>query len=184
MQSTAKAMLASLLLSGFACQHRFQVQEPQARLTDMPLAAKEENERPEAKSSEQLQGWLYYNSLVSKMNARDLKIEFEQQRRSFEQSQAWEDELRLGLVQTAQQLNGRSFQKALETFEPLLQNAHYSPNLRLWLSQYKEQLQMSAQLEKELYQQKKERSELEAKLKALSNIELEMSQRQKNDPVR
>lgn len=185
MKFQSKTSLALVLFASISCQHS--AREARANLTKM-VDPSEELRQQEEKRLEvdqgKLQGWLYYSGLLSQMNGRDLKIESDQLRRSLERRGDWEDELRLGLVQTAQMLYARSFQKALETFEPLLRNTSYSPELRLWLAQYHGQLQLSAQLEKELGEERRQRGELEAKLKALSKIELEMSQREKVDTVR
>lgn len=184
MKYRSRTSLAFVLLGGLGCQH--EAREPPVGMTGVvePAPALPSGiDRPRG-DTDKLQGWLYYSSVLAKMNAKDLKIESEQLRRSLDREPSWEDELRLNLVQTAQQLHSRAYQKALETFTPLLQNSRYSPELRLWLMQYHEQLQLSAQLEKELSEEKKQRGELEAKLKALSKIELEMSQREKVDTVR
>ena len=119
--------------------------------------------------------WLDYLSALEGMSSRDLKGESDRWRRISERD--WDGDLRFGLVTAVQYAKNHSFQKAAETIGQLNAKAQGSAELRTWLKFYALQLNTAAGLEKELGEEKRQRLEQEKKLRALSDIEKDMSER-------
>ncbi len=124
-----------------------------------------------------LRNWLDYTESLEAMNPRELKVEADRLRKTPNEVRSWDDELRWGLTQAVQHTKNHNFQKAYEQVQPFAGKNYLPPELRSWLKIYSQQLFQSAQMEKELSDERRQRGELEKKLKALSELELEMSQR-------
>jgi hypothetical protein len=111
------------------------------------------------------------------MNARELKVEADRLRKTPNEVRSWDDELRWGLTQAVQHTKNHNFQKAYEQIQPFATKTYLPPELRSWLKLYSQQLYQASQVERELSEERRQRGELEKKLKALSELELEISQR-------
>jgi hypothetical protein len=115
------------------------------------------------------------------MSSRDLKQEVERQRKAQGDS---DGELRFCLAQATLLAEGHSFQKAAESLQAASLRHSMEAETRLWLKQQSRNLQQLATLEKDLLEKKRIRTELEKKMKALSDIEIEMRQRDKSRVIR
>lgn len=128
--------------------------------------------------------WIVYQAELEQMSSRDLRQEVERLRRLSPEAKTDDAELKLALAQAAQHVSGGAYQKALESIQTQITRGEADGATKLWLKQYSQQLAVTAQLERELSEEKKHRQEIEKKMKALSDIELEMREREKSDVVR
>ncbi len=124
-----------------------------------------------------LRVWLAYTSEIEQMSQKDLKQEIERLRKLPNDSDA---EVRMAIAQASFHADSHAYQKAAECLQAASTRTSVDAETRLWLKHSTKQMTQLAQLDKELAEEKKQRLELEKKMKALSDIELEMRQRDKN----
>lgn len=125
--------------------------------------------------------WIDYVAALESMSSRDLKSETERWRHLSERNGL--DDIRLGLVNAVQLSRMHGYQKAAETITQLSFKVQNNPDLKNWLKLYAQQLSCAAGLEKEWAEEKRQRMELEKKLKALSEIEKDMNERTKTSEL-
>lgn len=150
-------------LAALACSH------PSAPRSEQPPAT------PVLRSALIL--WVDYLAALEAMSSKDLKNEGDRWRRISERD--WDEDLRLGLVAAVQHTKNHNFQKAAEIIGQLNTKAQAGFEVKAWLKLYAMQLNTAAGLERELGEEKRQRLEQEKKLRALSDIEIEMSERAK-----
>ena len=121
--------------------------------------------------------WIDYINNLEAMPPKDLKNEYDRLRRISDRS--WDEELRLSLANSLQLQKIHNYQKASELVGQATSKIQGNSDLRSWLKLYGQQVNTIAQLDKELTEEKRLRSELEKKLKALSDIERDISERSK-----
>ncbi len=122
--------------------------------------------------------WVDYTNTLDGMAPKDLKSEYERLRRIADR--AWDDELRLSLTSCVQSQKLKNYQKASEIIAQAAGKIQGNTDLRSWLRFYSQQVSVLAQMDRELTEEKRLRSELEKKLKALSDIERDISERSKS----
>ncbi len=125
--------------------------------------------------------WVDYVNNLEALNPKDLKNEFDRLKRIKDRS--WDDELRLALANNVQSLKSHDYQKASEIIGAATNKVQGNSDLKAWLRLYGQQIQEMVQLDKELAEEKRQRTELEKKLKALSDIERDISERSKNADI-
>ncbi len=163
-RSNQKCLLAFLLLAVSACSHGL-----------LPLHSEEK--QVWQGSEVHLRNWLDYTETLESMNARELKLEADRLRKTSNEVRSWDDELRWSLTQAVQHARAHSYLRAYEQIQPFAAKNYLPPELRSWLKLYSQQLFGAAQLERELGDERRLRGDLEKKLKALSELELELSQK-------
>ncbi len=90
-----------------------------------------------------------------------------------------DEDLRYGLALALHQYRKKNYSKAAEVLSQLANKKSWSPDIRASLRIAAQQLIDMTKLEKELQGERKQRQQLERKLKALSEIEREISERDK-----
>jgi hypothetical protein len=121
--------------------------------------------------------WVDYVNNLEALSPKELKNEFDRLKRTKDPS--WDDELRLALVNSLQSLTAHNYQKASEILAAATGRIRGNGDLKAWLRLYGQQVGAMVQLDKELAEEKRQRTELERKLKALSDIERDISERSK-----
>jgi hypothetical protein len=125
--------------------------------------------------------WVDYVNNLEALSSKELKNECDRLKRI--KDRGWDDELRLALASNVQALKVRDYQKAVDTISSAGNKVQGNSDLKAWLRLYGQQLNSMAQLDKELVEEKRQRTELEKKLKALSDIERDISERSKNADI-
>lgn len=125
-----------------------------------------------------------YQAELEEMSSKDLRQEVERLRKAANEARSEEVDTRLSLAQAALHREAKAYQKAAESLQSQVSRAGLDADLKNWLKQYSQNLNLMAQLDKELTEEKKQRQEAEKKMKALSDIELEMRQRENGDGSR
>lgn len=125
--------------------------------------------------------WVDYLINLDALPPKELKGELDRLRRLNERS--WDDELRFALANSLQLQKSHSYQKASDTLVQAAGKIQGNSDLRAWLKLYGQQVTTLALLDKELIEEKRQRNELEKKLKALSDIERDLSERSKRADI-
>lgn len=125
--------------------------------------------------------WVDYVNNLEALNPKELKNEFDRLKRI--KDRGWDDELRLALANNVQSLKSHDYQKASEIISAATSKVQGNSDLKAWLRLYGQQIQEMVQLDKELAEEKRQRTELEKKLKALSDIERDISERSKKADI-
>lgn len=125
--------------------------------------------------------WVDYVNNLEALNAKELKNEYDRLKRI--KDRGWDDELRLALANNVQSLKSHDYQKAAEIIAAATGKIQGNSDLKAWLRLYGQQIQSMVQLDKELAEEKRQRTELEKKLKALSDIERDISERSKKADI-
>lgn len=120
--------------------------------------------------------WLEYMSDLEGMGPETRDVEAGPLQNSFRDWCSDED-LRYSLALSFHYYHNRNYQKSAEILSQLANKKQLNSNVRNWIRISLEQLNDIAQLEKEIAAEKKQRQELERKLRALSEIEREISER-------
>jgi gas vesicle protein len=115
------------------------------------------------------------------LGPKELKSEGDRLRRI--KDPTWDDELRLALANSLQSLKMHQYQKASEIIGQAASRIQGHSDLKAWLRLYGQQMNSLALLDKELNEERRLRSELEKKLKALSDIERDISERSKKTDI-
>jgi|GEM_PF-2953399 hypothetical protein len=131
----------------------------------------------------QVESWVDYMAELEGMNPRELKSEADRARKVAAEGRGWEEELRWTLAQIVQSNKAKNYQKAAELAQQVPQRPQFSPEFKAWLKLYQQQLFTVAALDKELTEEKRVRTDLEKKLKGLSDIEMDISQREKKSQL-
>jgi hypothetical protein len=125
--------------------------------------------------------WVDYVNNLEALSPKELKNEFDRLKRIKDPS--WDDELRLSLANNVQSLKAHNYQKASEILAAATGRIQGNSDLKAWLRLYGQQVGALVQLDKELAEEKRQRTELEKKLKALSDIERDISERSKKTDI-
>lgn len=125
--------------------------------------------------------WVDYVNNLEALSPKELKNEFDRLKRIKDPS--WDDELRLSLANNVQSLKAHNYQKAMEILAAATGRIQGNSDLKAWLRLYGQQVGTLVQLDKELAEEKRQRTELEKKLKALSDIERDISERSKKTDI-
>ncbi|HYX38761.1 MAG TPA: hypothetical protein VE954_37120 [Oligoflexus sp.] len=125
--------------------------------------------------------WVDYVNNLEALGTKELKSEYDRLRRI--NDRGWDDELRFSLANSVQSLKAHNYQKAAEIIGHASGKVQGNSDLKAWLRLYGQQMNTLAQLDKELTEEKRQRTELEKKLKALSDIERDISERSKNTDI-
>lgn len=120
--------------------------------------------------------WLEYMSDLEGMGSETRGSELGPLQKSFREWCSDED-LRYALTLSFHYYHNRNYSKAAEILSQLANKKNLNSNLRNWLRVSIAQLNDISDLEKEIAAEKKQRVELERKLRALSEIEREISER-------
>jgi hypothetical protein len=121
--------------------------------------------------------WVDYVNNLDALAAKDLKTECDRLRRMNDRD--WDDELRFALANSLQSQKAHNYQKAYDTLSAATGKIQGNSDLRSWLRLYGQQIASLAQIDKELVEEKRQRTELEKKVKALTDIERDISERSK-----
>jgi len=119
--------------------------------------------------------WVDYVNNLEALGPKELKNECDRLRRI--KDPGWDDELRLALANSVQSLKTQNYQKASEIIGQAASRVQGNSDLKAWLRLHGQQMNSLALLDKELTEEKRQRTELEKKLKALSDIERDISER-------
>ncbi len=130
----------------------------------------------------ELSNWTDFLSSLESMSAKELKSECEKWRKDTVRS--WDEELRYALVTAFQQQKVHNYQKAAEVLNAAWPRVQGSAELKNFFRIYIQQNNALAALERDLLEERRLRGELDKKLKALSDIEREMSERQTQSEVK
>ena len=125
--------------------------------------------------------WVDYVNNLEALSPKELKNEFDRLKRIKDPS--WDDELRLALANNVQSLKAHNYQKSSEILAAATGRIQGNSDLKAWLRLYTQQVGSMVQLDKELTEEKRQRTELEKKLKALSDIERDISERSKKTDI-
>ncbi len=110
------------------------------------------------------------------MSAKELKVEYDKVQKLLLDKKS-EEYLRASLIAGVYQAKNKNYGKAVEFLSPLSNRKSLDDPCRLSVRIYSDLLEDLSQMEKDLNSEKKQKAELERKLKALSDIEKEISQR-------
>lgn len=125
--------------------------------------------------------WVDYVNNLEALSSKELKSEYDRLRRI--KDPGWDDELRLALANNVQSLKSHNYQKASEIMSQAANRIQGNTDLKAWLRLYGQQITALVHLDKELAEEKRQRMELEKKLKALSDIERDISERSKKADI-
>ncbi len=125
--------------------------------------------------------WVDYVNNLEALGAKELKHEYDRLRRI--KDPGWDDELRLALTNSVQSLKTHNYQKAAEVISQAAGKVQGNSDLKAWLRLHGQQINAMAELDKDLAEEKRQRTELEKKLKALSDIERDISERSKKAEI-
>lgn len=114
---------------------------------------------------------------LSEMPVKELKIENDKVQKALSDKKS-DDYPRASLIAGVYQAKTGNYSKAIELLSPLGNRKTLEEPCRLSVRLYSDLLSDLSQMEKELASEKKQKGELERKLKALSDIEKEISQRE------
>jgi hypothetical protein len=113
---------------------------------------------------------------LDSMSPKELKAENDRWLKLSADKKA-DDDIRTSLVAGIYQAKSKNYQRAVELLSPLSNRKNLDEGCRMSIRLYSDVLVDMIQLDRDLVAEKKQKGELERKLKALSDIEKDISQR-------